>query len=89
MSVVLNKVNILYLHVICDMFHILKRFTALIFEMYNIYSITSMFSVEVEITLLASACVFNILADLMFLSKESYLSFKVSFNLLEKKRMKI
>lgn len=79
MSVVLNKVNILYLHVICD------RFTALIFEMYNIYSITSMFSVEVVITLLANACVFNILAYLMFHSKESYLSFKVSFNLLEKK----
>lgn len=56
--------------------------------MYNIYStcITSMFSVEVEITLLASACVFNILADLMFHSKENYLSFKVSFNLLEKKK---
>lgn len=53
--------------------------------MYNIYSITSMFSVEVVITLLANACVFNILADLMFHSKESYLSFKVSFNLLEKK----
>lgn len=45
-----------------------------------------MFSVEVEITLLASACVFNILADLMFHSKENYLSFKVSFNLLEKKK---
>lgn len=45
-----------------------------------------MFSVEVEITLLASACVFNILADLMFYSKENYLSFKVSFNLLEKKK---
>lgn len=45
-----------------------------------------MFSVEVEITLLPSACVFNILADLMFHSKESYLSFKVSFNLLEKKK---
>lgn len=45
-----------------------------------------MFSVEVEITLLASACVFNILADLMLHSKESYLSFKVSFNLLEKKK---
>lgn len=44
-----------------------------------------MFSVEVVITLLANACVFNILADLMFHSKESYLSFKVSFNLLEKK----
>lgn len=54
--------------------------------MYNIHSITSMFSVEVEITLLASACVFNILADLMFHSKENYLSFKVSFNLLEKKK---
>lgn len=54
--------------------------------MYIIYSITSMFSVEVEITLLASACVFNILADLMFHSKENYLSFKVSFNLLEKKK---
>lgn len=54
--------------------------------MYNIYSITSMFSVEVEITLLASACVFNILADLKFHSKENYLSFKVSFNLLEKKK---
>lgn len=39
-----------------------------------------MFSVEVEITLLASACVFNILADLMCHS------FKVSFNLLEKKK---
>lgn len=45
-----------------------------------------MFSVEVEITLLASACVFNILADLMFHSKENDLSFKVSFNLLEKKK---
>lgn len=45
-----------------------------------------MFSVEEEITLLASACVFNILADLMFHSKENYLSFKVSFNLLEKKK---
>lgn len=45
-----------------------------------------MFSVEVEITLLASACVFNILADLMCHSKENYLSFKVSFNLLEKKK---
>lgn len=45
-----------------------------------------MFSVEVVITLLANACVFNILADLMFHSKENYLSFKVSFNLLEKKK---
>lgn len=45
-----------------------------------------MSSVEVVITLLANACVFNILADLMFHSKENYLSFKVSFNLLEKKK---
>lgn len=43
-----------------------------------------MFS-EVEIILFVSVCVFNILVDLMFYSKESYLSFKVSFNLLEKK----
>lgn len=53
--------------------------------MYNIYSIISMFSVEVEIILFVSVCVFNILVDLMFYSKESYLSFKVLFNLLEKK----
>lgn len=58
--------------------------------MYNIYSIISMFSVEVEIILFVSVCVFNILVDLMFYSKENYLSFKVLFNLLEKKkRMKI
>lgn len=53
--------------------------------MYNIYSIISMFSVEVEIILFVSVCVFNILVDLMFYIKESYLSFKVLFNLLEKK----
>lgn len=57
--------------------------------MYNIYSIISMFSVEVEIILFVSVCVFNILVDLMFYSKENYLSFKVLFNLLEKKWMKI
>lgn len=45
-----------------------------------------MFSVEVEIILFVSVCVFNILVDLMFYSKESYLSFKVLFNLLEKKK---
>lgn len=44
-----------------------------------------MFSVEVEIILFVSVCVFNILVDLMFYSKENYLSFKVLFNLLEKK----
>lgn len=45
-----------------------------------------MFSVEVEIILFVSVCVFNILVDLMFYSKENYLSFKVLFNLLEKKK---
>lgn len=45
-----------------------------------------MFSVEVEIILFVSVCVFNILVDLMCYSKENYLSFKVLFNLLEKKK---
>lgn len=45
-----------------------------------------MFSVEVVIILFVNVCVFNILVDLMFYSKESYLSFKVLFNLLEKKK---
>lgn len=45
-----------------------------------------MFRVEVEIILFVSVCVFNILVDLMFYSKENYLSFKVLFNLLEKKK---